>query len=81
MDEEMNGHRWMRGYPGMKKSNQREKISNSKRKWVEREQVVNYGVTGVDGWMREDSTEQTDVIKTESKYLVKTDEVSSSKRD
>lgn len=37
MDEEMSGHRWMRRYAAMKKSNQREKVSNSKRKQVERE--------------------------------------------
>lgn len=32
MDKEINGHRWMRRYSGMKKSNQREKKSISKRK-------------------------------------------------
>lgn len=37
MDEEMNRHIWIRKYAAKKKSNQREKIRNSKRKKVERE--------------------------------------------
>lgn len=37
MDEEMNGHRWIRRFAAQKKSNQKEKISNSKRRKVGRE--------------------------------------------